>query len=100
MQKAGKMIGRFLNQLVKSDGWKIFQQTSSELRNLPRNLMRDANMEMMEAEKDLRRVIDPRTASSANRPLSSGDVSPSNETENSSVEPSTKSTEPNTDENA
>ena len=27
MQKAGRTIGRFLNQLIKSDSWKIFQQT-------------------------------------------------------------------------
>src|SRR5574342_918228 len=61
MQKAGRTIGRWLNQLVRSDSWKVFQRTSNELRNLPRNLMREANMEMMEAEKDLRRVIDPRS---------------------------------------
>lgn len=65
MQKAGKTIGRFLNQMVKSDGWKVLQQTSNELRNLPQNLMREANMEMMEAEKDLRRAIDPRIGSTA-----------------------------------
>ncbi|SRR5688572_909602 len=60
MQKAGRMIGRWLNQLVRSDSWKVFQRTSSELRNLPRNLMRDANMEVAEIEKDLRNAIDPR----------------------------------------
>jgi sec-independent protein translocase protein TatB len=60
MQKAGKTVGRWLNQLIRSDGWKVFQRTSSELRNLPRNLMRDANMEMAEMEKDLRNAIDPR----------------------------------------
>ena len=60
MQKAGRMIGRWLNQLVRSDSWKVFQRTSSELRNLPRNLMRDANMEVAEMEKDLRNAIDPR----------------------------------------
>ena|SRR5215216_3593370 len=63
MQKAGKSIGRWLNQLVRSDSWKVFQRTSTELRNLPRNLMREANMEMAEMEKDLRNVIDPRAAS-------------------------------------
>jgi sec-independent protein translocase protein TatB len=60
MQKAGRTIGRWLNQLVRSDGWKVFQRTSAELRNLPRNLMRDANMEVAEMEKDLRKAIDPR----------------------------------------
>jgi sec-independent protein translocase protein TatB len=60
MQKAGRTIGRWLNQLVQSDGWKVFQKTSGELRNLPRNLMREANMEMREAEKELRHALDPR----------------------------------------
>jgi Sec-independent protein translocase protein TatA len=60
MQKAGRTIGRWLNHLIQSDSWKVFQKTSSELRNLPRNLMREANMEMREAEKELRRSLDPR----------------------------------------
>ena len=61
MQKAGRTIGRWLNQLIRSDSWKVFQRTSTELRNLPRNLMREANMEMAEMEKGLRNAIDPRT---------------------------------------
>ncbi|MGZ9164184.1 MAG: twin-arginine translocase TatA/TatE family subunit [Anaerolineales bacterium] len=69
MQKAGRTIGRWLNQLIQSDSWKVFQKTSSELRNLPTNLMREANMEMREAEKELRHALDPRldpSASSSN----------------------------------
>ena len=61
MQKAGRTIGRWLNQFIRSDGWKVFQRTSAELRNLPRNLMREANMEMAEMDKELRNAIDPRT---------------------------------------
>ena len=60
MQKAGRTIGRWLNQLVRSDGWKVFQRTSAELRNLPRNLMREANMEAAELDKEVRKAIDPR----------------------------------------
>jgi sec-independent protein translocase protein TatB len=60
MQKAGRTVGRWLNQLIHSDSWKVFQRTSAELRNLPRNLMRDANMEMAEMERELRNAIDPR----------------------------------------
>src|SRR5690349_13507326 len=67
MQKAGRTIGRWLNQLIRSDGWKVFQRTSSELRNLPRNLMREANMEMTEVEKEVRNAIDPRMDSDARR---------------------------------
>jgi sec-independent protein translocase protein TatB len=56
MQKAGRTIGRWLNQLIHSDGWKAFQRTSHELRTLPNKLMREANNEILEAEKDLRKV--------------------------------------------
>ncbi len=79
MQKAGRTIGRWLNQLVHSDGWKVFQKTSSELRNLPRNLMREANMEMRETEQELRRAIDPRPNPSAAR--AGRGLPPSNEPE-------------------
>ncbi len=98
MQKAGRTIGRFLNQLIQSDSWKLFQKTSNELRSLPRNLMREANMEIMEAEKDLRRVIEPRS----NPPVSSPSLKQalSKETENSLPESSTKPTENDLDENA
>ncbi|MCE9645256.1 MAG: twin-arginine translocase TatA/TatE family subunit [Chloroflexi bacterium] len=46
MQKAGKTIGKFLREIVTSDGWKMFQQTSRELRTLPNRLMREANEEL------------------------------------------------------
>ena len=86
MQKAGRTIGRWLNQLIRSDGWKVFQKTSTELRNLPRNLMREANMEMTEAEKDLRRIMDPRSDPSTSRRNPSVEpgagLPPSNESEN------------------
>lgn len=65
MQRAGRTVGRWLNQLVRSDGWKVFQKTSTELRNLPRNLMREANMELGDVDqeiKEIRRTIDPRHA--------------------------------------
>ena len=58
MQKAGRSIGRFLNKLVHSEGWQIFQKTSTEMRNLPTRLMREANMEIQEAEKEIRKAMD------------------------------------------
>jgi len=93
MQKAGKTIGRWLNQFVHSDTWKVFQQTSSELRNLPRNLMKEANMEMQETERELRRTLDQldppdqrpsRSVASSTLPASSHvrGLPPSDETEN------------------
>ena len=68
MQKAGKTIGKFLRNIVTSDGWKLFQQTSRDLRTLPNRLMRDANEELDKVSRDLKtaaslpdaNLIDPR----------------------------------------
>ena len=73
MQKAGKTVGRWLNQFVRSDGWKALQRASREIRNLPTNLMREANLEEFQTlGQDIRQSIDPRSktpASSTNRNL-------------------------------
>ena len=98
MQKAGKTIGRWLNQLVNSDTWKIFQQTSGELRNLPRNLMKEANMEMRETERELRRTMDhldprPTRSVASSAPPASSHIRKaplSNEPENSIQPPTAK----------
>ena len=81
MQKAGRTIGRWLNQFVRSDGWKVFQKTSTELRNLPRNLMREANMELQDMDKEIRQTIDPRPRPPA--PSTSQSSPPSNKTDTS-----------------
>ena len=97
MQKAGKTIGRWLNQLVRSDGWKIFQRTSSEIRNLPRNLMREANLEMKDLEQDMRRSIDPRPRPPAASPGRS--VPPLDQSPTPPQPPTVNSDENNTDAN-
>ena len=105
MQKAGRTIGRWLNQLVRSDGWKVFQRTSTELRNLPRNLMRDANMELQNVDQEMRRAIDPRQPPSTARRNPSvkpqTDLPLSNATENSTPgePPTVKPSENDSDEN-
>ena len=88
MQKAGRSIGRFLNQLVRSDSWKVFQKTSTEIRNLPRNLMREANLEeagkeikdagtkLQDMDKDIRQTIDPRPHPPASATSSAPPVTP------------------------
>ena len=54
MQKAGKTIGKFLRSVVTSDGWKLFQQTSRDLRTLPNRLMREANEELGKVNRDIK----------------------------------------------
>jgi len=112
MQKAGKTIGRWLNQLIHSDGWKIFQKTSAEMRNLPTKLMREANLDMHTTEKDIRKAMDMQTiekdvrkamdmqpsqpASSRSRkpsPLNESDSSPQGEP------PTVQTPEPDSDQN-
>ena len=80
MQKAGKTIGRWLNSLVRSDGWKAFQQTSKEIRSFPTKLMRDANMEIAEAEREMRKALDTTNKPPASSP--SQNLTRPKETEN------------------
>lgn len=82
MQKAGKTIGRWLNQLVRSDGWRALQQTSREIRKLPTTLMKESNIDLEETERTIRKELDlspkrPSASSSDRKPT------PSKQTENS-----------------
>ena len=54
MQKAGRTFGKFLRQIVTSDGWKLFQQTSREIQNLPTRLMREASLD--DLNKDIQSI--------------------------------------------
>ena len=45
MQKVGRSIGRWMNNLVKSDTWKMVRQTSNKIKYLPNELMREAGLE-------------------------------------------------------
>ena len=73
MQKAGKTVGRWLNQFIRSDGWKAFQRASREIRNMPNTWMREANLEeLREMEREIRNSIDPHSS----RPPASGQPQP------------------------
>jgi sec-independent protein translocase protein TatB len=56
MQKAGRNIGKWLRQIVTSDGWKLFQQTSREIQTLPNRLMREAALDEL---KDMGNQLQP-----------------------------------------
>ncbi len=62
MQKAGKTIGKWMRDIVTSDGWKIFQQTSREIRTLPTRLMRDANEELGKLDNEIKSASGPAPA--------------------------------------
>jgi Sec-independent protein translocase protein TatA len=53
MVKAGGTIGKFLRQIVTSPTWHAVTKTSTELRNLPNKLIRDAGL-----EEDLKQIQD------------------------------------------
>jgi sec-independent protein translocase protein TatB len=76
MQKAGRTVGVWLNNLVRSDWWRAFRRTSEELRRLPTNLMREANREMMDIDRDLRGSIQPPSALGPRAPQSTSPVDP------------------------
>ena len=45
MAKAGRTLGKFMRDIVKSDTWKVIKSTSRELENLPNRMMREAGLE-------------------------------------------------------
>lgn len=49
--KAGLTIGRWLRRLMTSETWQIIRGTSSEIRNIPNRLIREAGLE--DIKKDL-----------------------------------------------
>ncbi|HKJ37650.1 MAG TPA: hypothetical protein VJ972_02665 [Anaerolineales bacterium] len=102
MQKAGRTIGKWMRDIVTSDGWKVFQKTSNELRNLPSRMMRDANQELDKFKKDINTSLDvgkkqppapPRSVSTDPAPASkpTSNRTPSEEPENTIQPPSKKS---------
>lgn len=48
MGKAGKTIGSFLNRLYRSENWKLFNEASRNLRNLPSRLAREAALDELD----------------------------------------------------
>ena len=91
MQKAGKTIGKWLRGIVTSDAWKMFQQTSRELRTLPNRLIRDANEEINQIGNELNSATNP-AAGRSNNPNSPSHSRPMPTTlpENKIAPPNTK----------
>jgi Sec-independent protein translocase protein TatA len=45
IQKVAKSVGQGLNKMIKSDTWRSIQQASDRVKNLPTELMREAEMD-------------------------------------------------------
>ena len=68
LEKTAKTLGQGLNKLVKSDIWKDIRQTSEKVKNLPTELMRDA--ELSELQKSLQQPLEdePKIAPAQEKP--------------------------------
>jgi sec-independent protein translocase protein TatB len=53
--KTARTLGRFLNKLYKSEGWRTFLDASRNLRGLPNRLAREAEIEELKELKELRK---------------------------------------------
>jgi Sec-independent protein translocase protein TatA len=58
LEKTGKTLGRSLNKLIRSDGWKVIKDTGQELKNLPNRLMRESGLEELQqsANNEIRKT--------------------------------------------
>lgn len=54
MVKTGKTLGQWLNQMVRSPTYQVLTKTGEELKNLPRNLMREANLQ--DLQEDINKI--------------------------------------------
>jgi len=50
MVKAGKTIGRTLRTIISSDTWRVVQDASREIRNLPNRMMREAALDDLQKQ--------------------------------------------------
>ena len=50
MVKAGRSIGRTLRMIVSSETWRVVQQASREIRNLPNRMMKEAALDDLQKE--------------------------------------------------
>lgn len=50
MVKAGKTIGRAMRAIVTSDTWRVVNQASREVRNLPNRLMRESGLDELQKQ--------------------------------------------------
>jgi len=58
IQRTMRGLGRGLNALYKSDGWRAFNEVSRELRGLPTRLVREAELEELEkASQEINQAI-------------------------------------------
>jgi sec-independent protein translocase protein TatB len=50
LEKTGKTIGKWINNLTKSEGWMAVTRISRELRGLPARLAREAELDSLRDE--------------------------------------------------
>jgi sec-independent protein translocase protein TatB len=72
--RVSRTIGHALNRLYRSDNYKLIQKASTELRNLPQELMKEANLEELQKMAEIPELkesfsINPPEKSSTEQPL-------------------------------
>src|ERR1041384_3282239 len=77
--RVSRTIGRGLNKLYHSENYKLIQKASAEMRNLPEQLMKEANLEELEKLADLPEL---RQGVTINPPETSTPENPASENKN------------------
>ncbi len=49
MRRFGRSLGRFLNQMYRSESWRVLNEASRTLRTLPNRLAREAALEELDS---------------------------------------------------
>jgi len=87
MQKAGRSMGRWMNNLVRSDTWKMVRQASNKIKYLPNELMREAGLEdIKNASQAINKEINKEISQEITDPFKSWKEPSSSSSETSKIE--------------
>ena len=57
LEKTGKTVGKWINNITKSDGWSAVRSISREVRGLPSRLAREAEIDTLKDQLDPNKMI-------------------------------------------
>lgn len=105
MQKAGRMMAKWMRSILTSDAWLATQQISREARKQWTHLLREANEDLNRIDKDIKITSQyqnpPRSISTETTPASasvSANASSPKDSESSIQPPATEPSETDTEE--
>lgn len=56
LEKVGRQIGAFIRRFILSPEWRAMRQTSEQLKDIPARLIREANVDLQDVDREVRKA--------------------------------------------